>query len=432
MSENVYEHFSDGEIKAFATQKEVKPHKFSGRLIRKMLPLLASSVMMFSSIACSRGTEKTDKEGYVDCTNLTSEMIIDMMTNPDNVLLLDLDYNHSAKDGKNYWNVVNQGLNIIKKLDTNSNLSKDEILMYKKVACDMLADVKIINGVIANPDLSDAETMKSFLFFEKVVRYKDNYKKIFADEPGVYNEQDDLFGRNYKDCYALIKKAKNNPGVVKFADALYNDASRFIISKEDSVKANEISRFILKKWLQNNNLKSDNLYEAADVDDDNMTNKVAFYLKRGNDLRIKLKIDSTGDLGDGCYSPVGVTVIHELLHVTQKKPSSNQDFRENANIIEELGPTLNSLVLDDMIYKTMHKIPMNNVVNYGDLEIGKTKVPVGELAVWFRKMCEKYPRQSIDKVLCEDEVFDTLVKIGNQEKVNLLNKNIGRANYNSL
>ena len=61
MSENVYEHFSDGEIKAFATQKEVKPRKFSGRLIRKMLPLLASSVMMFSSIVVS-GIQLITKE----------------------------------------------------------------------------------------------------------------------------------------------------------------------------------------------------------------------------------------------------------------------------------------------------------------------------------------------------------------------------------
>jgi hypothetical protein len=63
---------------------------------------------------------------------------------------------------------------------------------------------------------------------------------------------------------------------------------------------------------------------------------------------------------------------------------------------------------------------MDNIVDYGNLEIGNGKTSYGELAVWFRKMTNKYPHHSIDKLLCEDEVFSKLEKIGNGENVNLL------------
>lgn len=424
MSENVYDRFADGEIKVFATKKEEKPHKMSGKIIRKLFPLVASSIVMLSSIGCSTRKENVDNDGFVDSVTLTTDEIIDMMLSPKNVYVKDFDYNHEPESPDNYWKVVNQGLLIIKDLSENSNLSQDEIYKYKETACKMLAKVKIIDDSITTPNLSDPETLKTFLFFEKVVKYTDNYDAIFGDETGVYNEQDRLVGKYYKDCYELMEKAQNSVGVNKFAKALYEHSNRFLIQQKDTAFANHISRFILKEWLKNNDVSDGNLYKSVDADAGELTNAVSFYYKPGKDFNMELKIDTKGNLGDGCYSPVGVNVIHELLHIAQKKPSSAQDVNEKNVLIEELGPTLNSLMLEDMIYKTIHKIPMNNVVKYGDLNIGKSKYPIGELAVWFRKMTEKHPEMSIDKLLCQDEVFNTIEKMGKGEKVVLVNSPI--------
>lgn len=424
MSENVYDRFAEGEVKAFATKQDIPPHKFMGRFLRKVFPMLASSIMLFSSTGCSSEKENIDGDGCVNYTTLSDDQIIKLMTTNRFVLFKDKNYNHSPLNNNNYWNVVNQGLNIINNLSSTSSLSEKEILDYKKTAVEMLIRMKSINNEKYIVDLSDEETLKSFLFFEKVVEYKDDYSKVFSNEAGVYNEQSILFGKNYEDCYELINKAKVNSGIYKFADALYKDSNRFLIKEKDIAKANEISLVILKDWLEANGVKEDNLYKSVDVDDEKAANTVAFYCSPGNDVRAELKIDPTGDLGDGCYSPVGITVIHELMHVMQKKPSSNQSLREKDHLIEELAPTLKTLMLEDMTYKTIHKIPMNNVVNYGYFEVGKNKVPYGELAVWFRNMTDKYKDLSVEKVLSQDEVFSKIEAMGNGQKVNLLQSNV--------
>ncbi len=424
MSENVYDRFAEGEVKAFATKQDIPPRKFMGRVLRRVFPMLASSIMLFSSTGCSSENDNLDSDGYVNHTTLSDDQVIKLMTENRVVLVKDTNFNHHPINNENYWNVVYQGLNIINNLSSSSSLSEKEIADYKRAAVGMLANMKSINSKKYIVDLSNEETLKSFLFFEKVVEYKDNYSKVFSDEAGVYNEQDDLFGENYEDCHKLINKARGKYGVYKFVDALYKDSRRFLIKQKDSTKANEISRFILKDWLETNGIKEDKLYKSVDVDEEKGANTVAFYCSPGKDVRAELKIDPTGDLGDGCYSPVGVTVIHELMHVMQKKPSSNQYLNEKDHLIEELSPTLNSLMLEDMIYKTIHKIPMNNVVDYGNLTLGKNKVPYGELAVWFRGMTVKYKGLSVEEVLAQDEVFSKIEAMGNGQKVNLLQSNV--------
>jgi hypothetical protein len=422
MSENVYDRFADGEVKVFATKQDVKPRKFSGRLLRNVFPVLASSLMMLSS-GCAREDEKTDKDGFIDSTNITTEQITGLIRTPaPSVALWDVDYNHAPESRKNCMKVIRQGLNVINSLSEDSNLSENEILEYKKTAVKMLKRMKLVDGKISNPDLSDAGTLKAFLFFERVVEYKNNYEKVFIDEVGIHNEQSDFLGVNYKDSYRLMQRAKNSEGMLSFADNFYSCANRFVIPGSDMVYANEISHFILEKWLEDNNLSGVNLYKLTDVDVDNCANMVSWYYKKGKDFRGEIKIDSIGDLGDGCFSPVGVNVIHEMLHVSQMKPSSEQEVKDN--LIKEVGPSLTSLMLEDMIYKTIHKIPQDNVVDYGFLEIGKNKTSLGELAVWFRNMTQKYSDKSIDGVLCEDEIFSKLEKIGNGEKVTLLAQSI--------
>ena len=129
----------------------------------------------------------------------------------------------------------------INDLSESGKLSDDEVMAYKKTAVKMLKGVKLVDGDISSPDLSDANTLKAFLFFERVVRYKDNYEKVFVNKLGIHNEQSDFLGVNYKDSYRLIEKAENSEGMLSFADKFYHSASRFVIPENDTVLANKIN-----------------------------------------------------------------------------------------------------------------------------------------------------------------------------------------------
>ena len=54
----------------------------------------------------------------------------------------------------------------------------------------------------------------------------------------------------------------------------------------------------------------------------------------------------------------------------------------------------------------------NKAVDYGDILVGGRKVSLGETAVWFSKMIDKYPHKSVDKLLQEPEVLKQLDRWG--------------------
>ena len=108
-----------------------------------------------------------------------------------------------------------------------------------------------------------------------------------------------------------------------------------------------------------------------------------------------------------------------------EKPSDNRrqsDKYEEARFengsLSELGPTLYSLMMEDRIYKKIHDIAADKVLDYGDIDLGYRKVSLGETAVWFGKMAEKYPHNSVDRLLQEDEVIRQLDRWGSRENAN--------------
>ena len=154
--------------------------------------------------------------------------------------------------------------------------------------------------------------------------------------------------------------------------------------------------------------------------------------RRGKDLGIILGVDSWGELGEGFYAPVGEIIVHEMMHVMQIKPSSNEKpednlivdntnvkswiFNEKSDYVNELGPSLVSLVIDDYLYKEMNNIPQGVSVNYGSFISNGNEVKIGELAMWFRGKLDKHKdeeRFSVDKMLSKPEVFNELKAISN-------------------
>ena len=87
--------------------------------------------------------------------------------------------------------------------------------------------------------------------------------------------------------------------------------------------------------------------------------------------------------------------------------------RYDQGYLGELGPSLHSLMQEDLIYKEVHDIPAEQAVDYGvTIDTGVAKVPLGELAVWWQSMEKKYPSKSIDDILAHDEVLQYLNYLG--------------------
>ncbi|MCM1323850.1 MAG: hypothetical protein NC218_06780 [Acetobacter sp.] len=441
MKANVYTGFLTDKIKIYDTKKDCQPKKVSGRKLYRAFPLLLSSLMV-SPVSClvpehsSQNGEDAHKITWfapdVASKDDTKEFLSDaevkkIIANPCPTPLKDINFNHLPEHQENFWEIVLNGVAVSNEVQRSSRLSAEQKAEYRITTYKMLSQISRIKGSTNDVDVRDFNNLKTFLYFEKMVRYKDKYAKVLGQQSGVIDERCALFGRYYQDQENLKTAVEAHSGVKKFAKALYGCDERFVLSYNDSIQANKMSREILADWLAKQQVNDDNLWYYVKNDEYDYCNTLVVYTSRGNPVRVQLGVDPTGDLGDGCYSPVGSTLIHELMHLGQKKPSSKEKPEDNQkddgdvkvrpsrydDYTMELGPTLYSLAIEDQMYKKIHGIDQDAVVDYGDIDFGTHRVSVGKTAVWFRKMIEKYPSLSVDKVLTEPEVLEYMEHLGN-------------------
>ncbi len=455
MKADIYTGFITDRVKVFGTDKEDRSFVLPKRMFQRTAPFLIASALMFTACSSKQNDTRQDsslkhetslKSVYaktVDKYNLTKlqdkepfseEELQQMMNEPNPPKLTDFNFNHCPASVDNFWEIVRNGLAKTQELQQSSRLTQSQAKEYRITAYKMLAQMTRIKGKKDVVDISDYNNLKTFLYFEKVLRYGDDYYKVLGKDIGWIDERDEVFGRYYKDYQALEKKVENYPGVEQFALALYNTNDRFVLSYSDSAKANTISREILKKWLEKQDIKDKNLWYMTDAETDDYANAVAFWYRRGATVGISFGVDSRGNLTEGDYSPVGAIIIHELQHTMQKKPASAETPADNringdgydvvasrfeTGVISELGPTLYSLVLEDRIYKKIHGIAQNKMVNYGNISVGRRQISLGEIAVWFGEMMNKYPHKSVDKLLLEPEVLNQLNTWGNSSQIRM-------------
>ncbi len=449
MKADVYTSFLTNKVKVFSTDKRVAPQDVSGQKIRRGLPLLVASLMMATPISCQASLGRSDNGENVrnnptvfwnNSEFLSEAEVTAIMKNPFPAPLQDFNFNHLPENTDNFWEIVRNGVAKTNDIQSSRRLNDEQKAEYRITARKMLAQIKHARGDIQNVDLRDYNNLKAFLYFEKVLRYGDKYWKVLGRTEGTIDERAEVFGRYYQDLEALKEKATNFSGVQKFAKALYGCDERFVLNYNDSIQANAMSRDILKQWFTEQKVEDTNLWYYANTDEYDYANVLAVYNSRGNPVRAVLGIDPKGDLGKGYYSPVGAVIIHELQHLMQKKPSSKEKPEDNRkednevvvrkvyydDYLAELGPTLYSLAIEDKMYKKIHGIAEEKVVDYGDIDFGTHKADIGKTAVWFGKMLQKYPHSSVDKVLLEPEVFNYLNALGNNTPALLLNNTNGR------
>ena len=414
MKADVYTGFLTDKVKVFGTERRAKPFVLPGKVLRRVTPFLLASAMTLTACSPKQNQEEKENNGqHVDYTEiyhdvvdrynltelkakepLSQEEINELIIHTDAPELRDRNFNHCPENNANFWEIVKNGINATKAVQNSPALTYNQKKEYQITAYKMLAQISRVKGTKDEVDLSDYNNLKAFLYFEKVLR-----------------------------------KAAKYPGVKKLAQALYNCNDRFMISYADSAKANALSKKMLQKWLQKQEIKDDSLWYFTSVNEDDFANAVAYWCRRGMSVGLSLGVDSSGNLSEGDFSPVGAVIIHELQHVMQKKPASAElpednrkgddnlsiAFRENGyddNILSELGPTLCSLTMEDRIYKAVKGIEADKVLDYGTIETGSRRIKMGEVAVWFGEMMEKYPHRSIDRIVAEDEVLSGLNQWG--------------------
>ncbi len=184
-------------------------------------------------------------------------------------------------------------------------------------------------------------------------------------------------------------------------NVLYNTDARFyLLSKEDAALAEPIANRLLEEKLTPYNIApKDTTFDYCDFksavftyDADNKANNWNLHL-----LIEKKQLNGSED----AYCPLAIIKAHELGHIMQKMPGTEEDsFKEGT--LAELAPTIELIVMQDIIYKEIHNIPLNQEVNYPQTD--KSPLPnLGKIANTFRSIKEKHNLRSYEDVLLTKE-----------------------------
>jgi len=468
MQANVYTGFLTNKVKAFATKKGISPVVFPRRVIERAYPFVLASAMMFTAcheektpidesiepLRTETTTTPTAQKTYdnewqqiysevinkyhltqlKDKEPFSQKEIEDLLKIKDIPVLNDTNFNHVPANQENFWEIVKNGIGATREAQNCDTLTQNQKQEYKITAYKMLSQMSRIKGSKDEVDLTDYNNLKTFLYFEKLLKYKGKYEEILYSEKGIVDERNELVGRYYKDFEALAEQAEKYPGVEKFAKAFYCENDRFMLNPQNSAYANAISRQFLQQWLKDQNITDKELWRFSNLDEDDDCNTIYYTYLRGSTFRATTTIDARGQMNEEKYAPVGNIAIHETMHLLALKPASNEQSehnslsdeeakilpqdRFNTGYLSELGPSLHSLVLDDLIYKKINFLPEDKVVDYGvEIKTQTQKIPLGELAVWFNQMEKKYPSKSIDKVLSQPEVLRQLDSWGGNKTI---------------
>lgn len=457
--------FFTGKIKAFSTQRK-GPQKvvFSGKWLKRCFPFVFASAFMFT--ACSEDKGSADQDEYrkiyaetvdyfhlndlEDREPLSFEEIQDLMKGKNTPVLNDSNYNHCPENVANFWEIMKNGIAITKDVQNSDSLTAAQKKEYRTTMVKMLSRVArykdkrpkfvqflahlgLAENVKDSVDLTHYGTQQAFLYGEKVDKFKGDYKEVLQLERGESDERSGLIGRYHEDFEELSKRADKYPGVERFAKAFYLNEDRFILANEDIKVTEPISKRMFDEWSAKNGIRDTTLWQyAEDIFDSMEYNGMEYFTPRGVKFGVVMTVNKGGHNG----SPLYAILPHEFMHFFQLKAGSNEkayhnklsdeeilnmdlpESRFDRGYLAELGPSLFSLMWDDLIYKEAYGIPKEKVVDYGVvIDTGTQKVDAGELAVWVQKLVNESPTLSMDKTLSQKKALVFLNRLGGGEKI---------------
>ena len=318
----------------------------------------------------------------------------------------DSEYDYIPKSQKDFLLMAERAIDIINKENPYNTFGQKLISFY-----DENKDKEI--------NLEDPLIRKSFLAFKKIV--KRGHITSSSNNAGTYNETSYLLGIDAKAFNQLNKKA--NPYMKAFCKQLYNDNSRFkMLDVKDALLAEKYAEQLLADKLNAYHISpQDTTFRYTDFRSVVSTNDVN---NEWNDWELNLDIASNQlDGKDGDYCPLAIVKAHELGHIMQMMPG---DKESSGSELAELAPTIELIVMQDIIYKKIKGIPLEKEVTYP--MSSETGINNGKIANTFREIKEKYNFRSYEDVLLTQEAQKSINMFITQNSSKMM---IDHANQNN-
>lgn len=254
-------------------------------------------------------------------------------------------------------------------------------------------------------DLRDPENLKVYLACRKIC--KRGFEIVADTRLGLFDERSPLLGADSKTFYEFVKKVTSNKELEQLYRNFYSliyDANNGVykmIPIKDREQAEKIAKEIYKQKLEEYEVNP----ESVIFDEDSSLDfqGTATYTYDADDnyndwtLHVVIYTQQLDGHDESKYCALFVVKSHELGHVMQTTPGINELLTDKLiGFLTELAPTIETIVLQDEIYKTIHKIPLKEKINYN------TKICLGDIANRFRELKQELGCRSFEEVLLYD------------------------------
>ena len=263
-------------------------------------------------------------------------------------------------------------------------------------------------------DATNPQTRKHYLALKKLVKHKGNVSINIL--PGYFDEKSPFLGEHSQ--FYIKLEENNSPNLENFTKSIYTNANSnarfFMIPKEDKEQADALADEMLKKELDKYNTTSEAIFDPP-----LFANNVTYCYD--SDTRYddwKLRMILNREIPEG-YCPFAIIKLHELGHVRQMIPGISNKLLQKRKFVE-LAPTIDLIVRQDEIYKTLHNIPLKEEISYPKKIIfNNSAINLGEIANTFRKIKATHNFDNFEQVMLTPEV-EAYIKSHTPHKVPLL------------
>ena len=268
-------------------------------------------------------------------------------------------------------------------------------------------------------NLHSTDTLKAYLAFKKLLKYKGNLNLIKSEKIGIHNENSPFLGeyaKSYEDFYYFVSKSGSK--IQKTYRNLYNaiytskKLERFkMLEKCDFEEAFSIGREMLDEEKKAHNISpNQKVTKETTILPDAVygrysTNvcKIIADDNANTDWQSIILVDKYSRMGPLLF-PRPLIKLHEIYHVKQIKPG---EIEKEDNYLQELGATIDTIVKNDEIYKKLNNISQETIVYYRPMaqnQRGKS-FNLGEFANIFRTIKTIKNLRSYEEVLITPEAI---------------------------
>jgi len=224
--------------------------------------------------------------------------------------------------------------------------------------------------------------------------------------PGKHTLDSKVVGTRVDELSALKDKAESHTELVDFERALYNPDNIFLIPEEKREEAEKIAKKYFDEYVRrhkDSGATTDNIVEWTNSKmPGGASNKMYIYDTENewNTWTVHAVVEDQGWVRGDKYLPKYVTAYHEVMHIEETEKGAPESSEHS--VMNEMLPTMKTILLVDQIYKEIYGISPNEEVDYQrDIIWKNKKIKLGELANFYRDLEGKY--SDIGNAVLSDE-----------------------------